>query len=131
MTTADGPLAFTHVGEVLDIDLGGTYGTADTLDLTVYYHGDPVIDASGFGGFYTGAYTYNLGVAFTSVPHSYGRAWFPCFDNFVERCSFEFIVRTNNNRHAWCNGTLLSEASLGGGQWESHWIQDETMPIRA
>ena len=129
VTDANGYLTFSHIGEELNIDLGVAHGPGDTLELTVHYHGDPVIDGSGWGGFYTsGNILYDLGVAFESQPHSFGRAWFPCFDNFVERCSFEFIVRTNSDRHAWCNGTLLSETDLGGGVWESHWVNDQTMP---
>lgn len=129
VTLGASTLSFAQSGELLDIDLGATHGPGDTLELTVHYHGDPVIDGSGWGGFYTsGSVIYDLGVAFESQPHSFGRSWFPCFDNFVERCSFEFIVRTHNNRHAWCNGTLVSETDLGGGAWESHWVQDETMP---
>lgn len=129
VTDDNGPLSFAHVGDRLTIALPGPHGPGDTLEATVHYHGDPVIDGSGWGGFYTtGNILYDLGVAFESQPHSFGRAWFPCFDNFVERCSFEFIVRTNGDRHAWCNGTLLQETDLGGGNWESHWINYETMP---
>lgn len=129
VTDANGTLAFNHTDGSLTITLDAPHGPGDTLELTVHYHGDPVIDGSGWGGFYTnGSVVYDLGVAFESQPHSFGRAWFPCFDNFVERCSFEYIVRTNADRHAWCNGTLLEENDLGGGNWESHWINDETMP---
>ena len=129
VTDANGQLAFVQTGELIDIDLGAAHDPSDTLITTVHYHGDPVIDGGGWGGFYTsGNVIYDLGVAFQSLPHSFGRSWFPCFDNFVERCTFEFIVRTSNNRHAWCNGTMLGETDLGGGQWQSHWISDETMP---
>ena len=128
--TADGtPLSFMHPDELLTIDLGQSYDPGDTLELTVHYGGDPATDASGFGGFYTGGtIAYNLGVAFTAQPHSFGRAWFPCFDNFVERSTFEFIVTTNAGRRAWCNGELLSESFPGGDTVVTHWAIDETMP---
>ncbi|MBL7964419.1 MAG: M1 family metallopeptidase [Flavobacteriales bacterium] len=126
---AGSALAFGQAGETLTIDLGAPYGIGDTLELTVHYQGDPATDASGWGGFYTsGTVIYNLGVAFAAIPHSYGRAWFPCFDNFVERSTFEFIVRTHQQRHAWCNGRLLGETDLGGGFFESHWLLEETIP---
>ena len=129
VTDTNGSYAFAQAGETLDIDLGGSFGPADTLEITIHYHGDPVIDIGGWGGFYTaGSVLYNLGVAFTAQPHSFGRAWFPCFDNFVERSTFEYIVKTNGNRHTWCSGRLLSETDLGGGVFESHWILDETIP---
>lgn len=129
VTMNGGSLSFGQSGELLTINLGGTYGPTDTLQLTVHYGGDPTVDGSGWGGFYTsGSIIYNLGVAFESQPHSYGRAWFPCFDNFVERSTYEFIVRTDLNRHAWCNGERLSETDLGGGLWESHWKMEGNIP---
>lgn len=123
------PLVFTHPGEVLLVDLAAPHGPGDTLVVTVSYHGDPITDPSGFGGFYTlSTYQYDLGVAFDAVPHSYGRSWFPCFDNFVERCSFDFIVHTNGNRSVLANGALVDTTDLGGGERISHWRIDEPLP---
>jgi Peptidase family M1 domain/Peptidase M1 N-terminal domain len=125
----NGPLAFSHPDGLLRVPLGQAYGTEDTLDVTVYYHGEAGIDNSSFGGFYfENGYIYNLGVAFESVPHSYGRAWFPCFDNFVERTSYEFIITSGSDQPAFCNGDLLSTTSLGGGVLRTHWRINETMP---
>ena len=122
-------LPFTHIGEDLRIDLGGIFVNEDTLDVDVFYSGDPIVDASGWGGFYTlSSYQYDLGVAFDAVPHSYGRSWFPCFDNFVERCTFEFIVTTAGNRTVFANGALLSELDLGGGDRITHWSIAEPIP---
>ena len=122
-------LGFAQTGELLDITLDAAHDPADTLELTVHYHGDPTVDVTGWGGFYTsGSVIYNLGVAFGAQPHSYGRAWFPCFDNFVERSTYEFVVHTDLNRHAWCNGELLDETDLGGGLWTSHWQMAGSIP---
>lgn len=122
-------LTFTHPAEELFVTLPGTYGPGDTLTLTVHYHGDPVTDPSGFGGFYTlSGYQYDLGVAFDAVPHSFGRAWFPCFDNFVERCTFDFLVRTNAGRTVFANGELVDETDLGGGERLTHWRIAEPIP---
>ncbi|MBK8226280.1 MAG: hypothetical protein IPK70_03790 [Flavobacteriales bacterium] len=122
-------LPFTHIGIDLIVQLPQAYTPADTIDFTVHYSGDPVLDPSGFGGFYTtGAYLYNLGVAFTSVPHSYGRAWFPCADNFTERSSYEFIVTTTAPYTAWCNGELLSETQPSATTVTRHWRLDESIP---
>lgn len=128
--TLDGaPLAFIHSGEELDVQLPQAYQPEDTLALSVHYHGDPVTDPSGFGGFYTtGTYTYNLGVAFTSVPHSYGRAWFPCADNFTERSTYEFIVTTTAPWNAWCNGLLLAEWQPTPTTITRHWRLNESIP---
>lgn len=122
-------LPFTHVGEYLNIDLGTTLDPLDTADVAVYYGGDPAVDASGWGGFYTlSSYQYDLGVAFDAVPHSYGRSWFPCFDNFVERCTFEFLVHTNNSRTVFANGALVDVQDLGGGEHIHHWRMAGPIP---
>lgn len=128
VTDATGQLAFTHAAELLDIDLGAIVPEGDTITLAIHYRGSPATDPSGFGGFYfAGVYTYNLGVAFTSIPHSYGRAWFPCVDNFTERNTYEFEVRTAADRNAWCNGELVDEL-VEGGDLVRHWRLDNTIP---
>ena len=124
-----GQLAFAHEENVLDITLEGPIGPIDTLEVTVYYGGDPVTDGSGFGGFYTGpSLIYNLGVAFESIPHSYGRVWFPCLDNFTERNTYEFFIKTAGGKKAWCNGLLVERTALGGDTLVNHWRIDETIP---
>ena len=122
-------LAYTYADEVVNIALGQTFNVGDTLELTVHYHGDPATDPGGFGGFYTEtAIQYAIGIALYDQPHSYGRSWFPCFDNFVERCSFEFIVHTSLGRKSFASGTLISETNLGGGSFDTHWFMDEQTP---
>ena len=129
VTVNDLALTFTHVGEELTITLDQSYDPGDTVDIVVIYHGDPVVDASGWGGFYTlSTYQYDLGVAFDAIPHSYGRSWFPCFDNFVERCTFDFIVRTSNDRTVFANGALIDTTDLGGGIRLTHWAIAEPIP---
>lgn len=122
-------LPFTEADEVVTVDLEGSYGPGDTLTVTVSYGGDPPTDPSGFGGFYTlSSYQYDLGVAFDAVPHSYGRAWFPCFDNFVERCSFDFLVHTTEGRSVYANGALQEVIDLGNGERITHWRLEEPIP---
>jgi aminopeptidase N len=129
VTLGGAALPFAQSGIDLAITLPQAYGPADTLELTIHYGGDPSTDPSGFGGFYTtGQISYNLGVAFQSVPHSYGRAWFPCADEFTERCSFEFIVTTVSAWNAWCNGTLIGEWLPEPGKRTRHWRLNEPVP---
>ncbi len=129
VTTTEGTLNFNHEGELLVIDLIGIPALGDTIALSIHYQGDPATDPSGFGGFYTSTtYIYNLGVAFQSIPHSYGRAWFPCVDNFTERNTYEFFIKTHAGRNAWCNGELISETQLGGDTLMRHWRKDLPIP---
>ncbi|MBK9275752.1 MAG: M1 family metallopeptidase [Flavobacteriales bacterium] len=122
-------LGFIHSGGTLLVDLGQPYGPGDEVEVAVHYQGEPATDPSNFGGFYLESqYLYNLGVAFTSQPHSYGRSWFPCFDNFVERSSFSFHITTNGPRSAWCNGRLLGTTPLGGDTLLTEWELLEPIP---
>lgn len=129
VTSPDGALTYSHVGHDLSITLPAAASPADTVELTVHYHGDPVTDPSGFGGFYTSpALTYNLGVAFQTIPHSFGRAWFPCVDNFTERSSYSFSIKTHGGRGSWCNGERTGITLLGGDTIVTHWHIDEPIP---
>lgn len=122
-------LPFTQANEVLLINLNGNHGPADTLALAVSYHGHPVTDPSGFGGFYTlSTYQYDLGVAFDAVPHSYGRSWFPCFDNFVERCTFDYFVHTTGGRSVFANGLQQGINDIGNGERITHWHMADPIP---
>jgi len=122
-------LPATHMGGILSVPLLQTYGPGDEVTISVYYHGEPATDPSNFGGLYLeNQYIYNLGVAFTSQPHSYGRSWFPCFDNFVERSAFGFHIITDGARSAWCNGVRTGVQALGGGRVLTEWEMAEPIP---
>ncbi|HNG89697.1 MAG TPA: M1 family metallopeptidase, partial [Saprospiraceae bacterium] len=96
--------------------------------LRIKYSGTPPIDASGWGGVYNqSGYTFNLGVGFAADPHSYGRAWFPCFDNFVERSTFDVTLTAPAAKPGYANGRLLSE-SVQNGQSIRRWKLEESIP---
>ena len=79
-------LTYAYNDTLLRVNLPLSVNTTDTNNLIVYYQGTPQGDPAGWGGFsFSGNYAYNLGVGFGAKPHNYGRVWFPCFDNFVEK----------------------------------------------
>lgn len=107
-------LNFNYNDTVVRVYFGSPYSSSDTLILKVYYQGSPIGDASGWGGFhYQSGYYYNLGVGFAADPHTYARVWFPCFDNFVEKSTYSFNVKTKSPNKAYCNGTRLNVSSSG------------------
>ena len=129
VTTPGGiPLTFLHIGPNLNIDFPQAISTSSPTLFTIYYRGIPASDASGWGGYYnTGGYTFNLGVGFAADPHSYGRAWFPCFDNFVERSAMQITILSPNGRRGYSNGLLTEESLVPGGV--SHtWMLEESIP---
>jgi Peptidase family M1 domain/Peptidase M1 N-terminal domain len=122
-------LSWTYNQQQVTVQLSAPLSTTQSLPITVYYRGKPQQDASGWGGFYwSGQYAYNLGVGFDADPHNYGRVWFPCFDNFVERCSFDFSIVTPPGRRAYCNGLLTDVDTLPSNNLRFHWQLTEPIP---
>ncbi len=123
------PIVFNHASPLITITLPTALNTSDTAEVTVYYNGSPIQDASGWGGFYfSSGYTFNLGVGFQGNPHNYGRIWFPCFDNFVERSTYEFNIITGGGNKAHCNGLLMSESIITGDTITRKWVMNEEIP---
>jgi hypothetical protein len=119
---------FTRQSPHLWVSFPGPLNNAESGVLEVFYQGTPVKDASGWGGVYNqGDFYYNLGVGFDADPHSFGRAWFPCFDNFVERSTFETTVITSIIRPAYCNGLLSEELPVPGGLQRT-WTMNQPIP---
>ncbi len=108
-------LSFSQQGSKLNIALLQNLSTNDVDSVQVFYRGTPVEDASGFGGFsFESGYAYNIGVGFLADPHNFGRVWFPCFDNFVERSLYDITVITPESQRAYCGGLLMSDTVESG-----------------
>ena len=123
------PIAFNYNDTLIVADLGGTMTSGSIDSITVYYNGTPQTDPSGWGGFYmNSSYYYNLGVGFEAIPHNFGRVWHPCFDNFVERATYDFEVLTNNNFTAYCNGTQTGVTSVGTDSLLTTWELSTEIP---
>ncbi len=124
-----GVSGFLHQDSILRVMFGSPLSEGQQIEYTVYYHGKPMQDASGWGGFYfSGNFSWNLGVGFADDPHSYGRIWFPCFDNFIERSSFDFQIRVQNDRRASSNGVLTSVVDNNDGTTTYNWSLTQHIP---
>ena len=122
-------LSFNYTDSLLlKINLAVTLNMSDTSALTVYYHGHPQADASWGVFYFNPPYSYNLGVAFTALPHNFGRVWFPCFDNFVERSMYEFYITVPDGKTASCNGLLMDTTNNANNTTTWHWKLNETIP---
>ncbi|MCE3259626.1 MAG: aminopeptidase, partial [Bacteroidetes bacterium] len=125
-------LLYSYNDTVIKINFSAPKNITDTFNITVYYKGQPLGDPSGWGGFYfdnsQGAqYAYNLGVGFAAKPHNYGRVWFPCFDNFVERTKYEFNITSDTTRRAYCNGQLMSDV-IASNKRTRKWVMNDEIP---
>jgi hypothetical protein len=128
ITLSGSTLSYSYNDTLLIVTLPAAMNPSDTAVVIVYYNGIPQMDPSGWGGWYRPiGYTFNLGVGFGSLPHNYGRVWHPCFDNFVEHASYDFIITTGSSRKAYCNGLLVNETT-SGGFITRHWQLDDPIP---
>ncbi len=105
----------------------------DTLHVFIYYHGHPLEDpgTDHWGGFkWTANSAYNLGVGFTTIPHNFGRCWFPCIDDFIDRSLYDFYIRVDTSLHhvAVCNGTLMDIQPVSNGTRQYHWALHNEIP---
>lgn len=119
---------WNHNGSLLTINTPFVLNINDTTTLSIAYHGMPITDSSWGGFYYVGNYGFQMGVGFKAQPHSFGRTWHPCFDNFVERSSYEFYITTTNDKKAVCNGLFIDSSILGNSQIVWHWKLDEEIP---
>ncbi len=121
-------LTYSHIGEQLKVQFAGILNTDDSIKITVYYQGEPEKDLSWGGWYWSGDYAYQLGVGFDALPHNFGRIWFPCFDNFIERSTFKYIITTEADKKAYCGGLLESETDNGDGTKTWIWNCVQSIP---
>lgn len=120
-------IAFDYNDTIIDIRLSQAIATQTPTAVTVYYQGSPQKDKS-WGGFYIqDDYAFNMGVGFASDPHSYGRVWHPCFDNFAEKATYDFEIITIPTQNAQCNGILVSRTQKPN-QTISKWKLEQPIP---
>lgn len=123
-------ISYNYSNSIIEMDLPESINPQDEIDINIYYHGFPVKDASGFGGFYfSGNYAFNMGVAIKDIPHNYGKSWFPCNDNFTDRASYHFFIKTKSEHIAICNGELQNTISDEETQTKTYeWFLTEQIP---
>lgn len=122
--------SFNYDDTLISINLESSVSPSDEVSIRVYYNGNPQMDPSGWGGFYfMSGYAFNLGVGFEDVPHNYGRVWFPCNDDFVDRAIYNTIITTNPEHTAVCAGELIEVTQDPESLKKTYfWRIEETLP---
>lgn len=121
-------LSFAPVQLGYVINLGATYNAGNPAAIEVFYHGTTVQDPT-FGGFYfNSTYAYNVGVSLDDIPHNYGKTWFPCFDNFTTRSTYDLYVTTLPNHDAACGGVFQGTTILPDLSETHHWKINQAIP---
>ncbi len=122
-----GNLSFNYDDTLLTIDLGLFYSITDTITLRIFYQGTPKNE--GWGGFkFSGSFGYQVGAGFEAKPHNVGRYFYPCFDNFRERCTYSFGITVEAGNKVTCNGTEQSVQTLPGNKVRYEYAIDQTLP---
>ncbi len=120
---------FTQAAKRIIIKLSESLNQGETVLVTVYYHGHPFVDPSGWGGFhFSGNYALNLGVGFDAIPHNLGKAWFPCIDDFHDRALYDVFLTVTNDKKAISGGRLIEVLQNGNNTSTWHWKTEYTLP---
>ncbi|MFA5573896.1 MAG: M1 family aminopeptidase [Brumimicrobium sp.] len=123
------PLAFSYNDTLLRAYFDVPLSTDEINEITVFYKGVPVKDQSTFGGFYfQGDYAYNIGVGMNANPHNYGRVWYPCFDNFVERATYDIEIISPEGKTGFSNGFIVDESVGVNNESIIKWRINEEIP---
>ncbi|NND95553.1 MAG: hypothetical protein HKN45_11880 [Flavobacteriales bacterium] len=93
----------------------------EDFQLTVWYQGEPHQDPQWGGFYFENNYIYNLGIGLSTIPPNFGKVWYPCFDTFVERATYDFRVLSDDGYIPRCQGELISEQNLEGDTVLSHY----------
>ncbi len=105
-----------------------TLNINDTSTISIFYKGKPKGDALWGGFYFSGVYSFTMGVGFNAQPHSVGRYLFPCFDNFVERSLYEFFITTTPPNIGVANGLLVDSVIEANSNITYHWKLANDIP---
>ena len=116
-------VSFVQTDSTLLVDLPSEIVEGDTISIKTYYHGHPYSDEWG-GVIFNGEYVYNLGVGLYIIPHNLARSWFPCFDSFYDKATFEYYITVSSNKKAICGGLLIDVVDNADSTSTYHWKTD-------
>ncbi|MBX3103022.1 MAG: M1 family metallopeptidase [Bacteroidetes bacterium] len=118
---------FEQSADRLFVELLSPAYLGDTLSLDISYEGKPAAP-SWFGGFYmTDTSAYNLGVWIDGTPPNFGKAWFPCVDNFMDKATYSYAITTPRGYTAVCGGMHQGTTPAGKDKLLHRWALD--LPI--
>ncbi len=119
---------FMYDGKNLIIPFKDLTKKGNTVLITVFYHGVPVRDPIWGGFYFCENHAFNMGVGMGSVPHPFGRAWYPCIDNFTDRATYDYFITVAKPNMAICPGTLIESFDNHDGTITYHWLMNESIP---
>lgn len=109
----------SHVGNILQVNIGSVISAGNLDSLTVYYHGIP--DGSGFGSFGVGS--HNEVPALWTLSEPYGASdWWPSKNDLIDKIDSidVYVIAPNGNKVA-SNGIRISETVYDANNLITHW----------
>ncbi len=106
-------ISFSHLNDILTINLDRTYNAGEITEVTIYYHHLNVSD----NAFFTGN-----GIAFTDCEPEGARKWFPCWDRPSDKALTDLTFKVPGNILLGSNGKLQDSLHTGDTiyyQWVS------------
>ena len=121
-------LVYEQVGDELLIELPQPMSRGSKQQLSLAYQGTP--DApSLFGGVYMAdSSAYNLGVWIEGNPPSFGRAWYPCIDNFTDKATYTTQITVPSRLMAVSAGEYQGAAPSRKGTTTHRWELQQPIP---
>lgn len=112
----------------LKINFLPSFQTTDTLNMNIYYKGNPTTGSGNFGGFYwSSPYVFNLGVSMLDIPHPAGRFWYPCIDDFNVRSTYSYHIEVAPT-NAVAAGGILDSITNNGSNKVFHFHLNKSIP---
>ena len=109
----------SHVGNILQINIGSVISAGHLDSLTVYYHGIP--DGSGFGSFGVGS--HNEVPALWTLSEPFGASdWWPSKNDLIDKIDSidVYVIAPTGNKVA-SNGIRISETTYDADNLITHW----------
>lgn len=124
----DGVLNYSYNDPFVEVELNKVLDKGDIDSVTISYSGTPYQDPVWGGVYFASNYVYNLGIGLSSNPPNFGRVWYPCFDNFVERATYDISVLSSQGRKGYCIGTFIDQVNVGGDSIIRHYRMNQLLP---
>jgi len=114
-------LTFTHVSNILTINLDRTYNVGEIVNIKINYRHNNVTDAS----FYNSG---SSGYIFTDAEPEGARGWFPCWDRPSDKATVDITAKVPLSLavRLGSNGRLNDSTIAGDSLWY-HWISRDPM----
>ena len=118
VTSAAGPVAFTHRENRLRLTLPPGLAAGQDVTVTITYRGIPA------DGLRLITNIHGERVAFSENWYNRARQWLPMIDHVADKATGEFVVTTRAEYQVIANGALVEQVDLDGGRRRTHWRQD-------